>query len=153
MKTILNAVKQFISKIEMIKDAITKRYKLSSAKQKWIVVLFCFLSWCTYSKLTFRFENFDDGKKTAIYLKKRFPKGSKAGPLLKTLKSAGADCVKVIEPNDPKSIPRETKEYWFCDYGHWQFSWHLIIRHYVGVYIDSEGKVIDLYAGRELETL
>ena len=122
--------------------------------KKWLVILFCILSWFTYSKSIFRFQHFNEGEKTEIYLKQYFPNGSDGKILVKVLKRAGADCIKVSKPNDLRMLPKGTTEYWFCDYGHWQLSIiNPAIRHYVGVYMDSKEQILGLYAGRDKDVL
>ena len=155
VKVFCNRTLGHILRNKVVQYLYCKFFSLSKKGRIFVIIFVVFCSWFIYLKCIFRFENFNDGEKTAEYLRKRFPKGSSGKEFVKTIKRAGAECEIVLNPNGPSGFdaPDHTKEEWFCDYGHLEFSWHLIIRHYVGVYLDKDDKIIGLYAGREPETL
>lgn len=71
-----------------------KFFSLSKRGRIFVVIFIMFCSWFIYSKCIFRFENFNDGKKTEEYLRKRFPKGYKVKALVKLIERAGGECRK-----------------------------------------------------------
>ena len=125
-------------------------------KKKWIIlglIIVSIVAYNIYSRCIFRFQNFKTGEKLDFYLKEKFPIGSNAEPMIQLLKKGGATCEFVDKKNYDIGTPKNTKEYWFCSYGHWEFSLHLLVGFTIDIYKDVDGKIIKFYIGRHPEVI
>jgi len=123
---------------------------------KWVVIILLIVSglgYYIYGKYTFRFQNFETAEQLQLYITDNFPTGSNAKFLLQKLKKGGATCKLIDKKYYDKSTPKNTKEYYFCNYGHWEFSLDLLIGFTIDIYIEDNGKIINFYVGRHPEAI
>lgn len=111
-----NRILSHVLKTKLVQYLSSKFCSLSKKRRIFVITFIVFCSWFIYSKCIFRFENFNDGKKTEEYLRKRFPKGYKVKALVKLIERAGGECRKTRAKQDDPDTPIEDYRYWLCYY-------------------------------------
>jgi len=116
------------------------------------IILIMLVAYNIYTRSYFRFENFKKGEKLIEYLNKKFPIGSNPDDAVILLKRAGAKCTEIGKPFH-YTVPKNTKEEWFCEYSHWEVSFDLHVRFTIEVYADKNNQIIRFGVGRHPDLL